>query len=275
LGILKDGEEWSGDIKEEYAYFEFQKEYAMSWLEEGHLWEPASRPFQAWETFKDEKGYRETESFYSIFQCYTLYNLIRVTKIELRAEKVISLYQNNRIRGEAFVATCQVISNRYFPKTQSDRRTIRVSHPSYYSNWDWFAYCRNWNAKAVLNDLGMTIGELKDLQELVVADAKFVDPLEQWYGLISFVSVEQKKKLKGTALLAQTLYSMEHMLRLFYEEVTGNTLLSPDESPSWKRFSWDEVPGNDSRKLLEYLQTHHDIDWAKSAEISKSDVQIR
>ena len=71
LGILKDGEEWSGDIKEKYAYFEFQKEYAMGWLEEELLWEPASRPFQAWETFNDEHGYTETESFYSIFQCYT------------------------------------------------------------------------------------------------------------------------------------------------------------------------------------------------------------
>lgn len=292
LGILKDGEEWSGDIKEEYADFEFQKEYAMGWLEEELLWEPASRPFQAWETFNDEHGYRETESFYSIFQCYTLYNLIQFTKKELRAEewvshskedikvtskvldraeKVISLHQNNGIKGEAAVATCQVISNRYFPKTQSDRRTIRVSHPSYYSNWDWFEYCRNWNAKAVLNDLGMTIGELEHLHELVAISAKFVDPLERWYGLISFVSVDQKKKLKGTALLAQTLYSMEHMLRLFYEELTGNNLLSPDESPSWKKISWDDVPGNDSRKLLEYLQTHHDIDWAKSAEISKSD----
>ena len=295
LGILKDGEEWSGDIKEEYAHFEFQKEYAMSWLDGGLLWEPASRPFQAWETFKDEHGYRETESFFSIFQCYTLYNLIQFTKIELRAEewvsqskedikvtskvldraeKVISLHQNNGIRGEAAVATCQVISNRYFPKTQSDRRTFQVSHPSYpsyYGNWDWFEYCRNWNAKAVLNDLGMTIGELKHLHKQVVADAKFVDPLKHWYGLISFVSVDQKKKLKGTALLAQTLYSMEHMLRLFYEEVTGNKLLSPDESPSWKKFSWDDVPGNDSRKLLEYLKIHHDIDWAKSAEISKSD----
>jgi len=293
LGILKEGEEWSGDIKEKYSYFKFQKEYAMSWLDGGLLWEPASRSFQAWETFNDEHGYTETENFFSIFQCYTLYNLIRSTKIELRAEewvshskddikvtskvldwveKVISLHQNNGIKGEAVVATCQVISNRYFPETQSDRRTIQVSVPSYlYTNWEWFEYCRYWNAKAVLNDLGMTIGELKHLHKQVVADAKFVDPLKHWYGLISFVSVDQKKKLKGKALFAQTLYSMEHMLRLFYEELTGNKLLSPDESPIWKKFSWDDVPGNDSRKLLDYLQTHYDIDWAKSAEISKSD----
>ena len=63
LGILKDGEEWYGALKEEYAHFSFEKEYAESWQEEGLLWEPSSRPFQSWETFTDEEGDRQIESF--------------------------------------------------------------------------------------------------------------------------------------------------------------------------------------------------------------------
>jgi len=78
LGILREGDEWPGNIKEKYANFWFEKEYAKNGLEEGFLWEPSSRPFQSWETFKDKNGYRQIESFYSIFQCYTLYNLIQV-----------------------------------------------------------------------------------------------------------------------------------------------------------------------------------------------------
>jgi len=281
LGILKDGEEWSGDIKEEYAGFWFQKEYAMDWLEEGHLWEPASRPFQAWETFNDEKGYRQTESFYSIFQCYALYNLIRFTRIELRAEAwvshnkedinvtskfldwaemAISSHQKNGIKGEAAVATCQIISNRYFPITQSDHRSIQVSVPIHYRNEYWHEYCHDWNAKAVLDDLGMTIDELKQLHEQVAFDAKIVDPLERWYELISFVSVGQKKKLKGKALFAQTLYSMEQMLRLFYEELTGNKLRSPDESPIWKKdkFYGEGVTQNELQ-YLEFLTNQYHL----------------
>ena len=50
LGILEDGEEWSGDTKEEYADFRFEKKYAESWLVEGLLWAPSSRPYQKWET---------------------------------------------------------------------------------------------------------------------------------------------------------------------------------------------------------------------------------
>ena len=149
LGILKEGEEWSGDIIEEYAHFWFEKEYAKSWLDEGLLWEPSSRPFQAWKMFEDENGDRQIENFYSIFQCYTLYHLI--SKIEISAEwwisyskedinnlaskfsdwatMTITSFQKNGIRGEEAATICQVISNRYFPKTQSDCRSIQLSIP--------------------------------------------------------------------------------------------------------------------------------------------------
>lgn len=282
LGVLKDGEEWSGDLKEEYAHFWFEKEYAKNWLEEGLLWEPSSRPFQVWETFNDENGFRQIESFYSIFQCYTLYNLIQSTRLELRmeyvisrnkedldelirsvgelAQKIISARQQNGIREEAAVTICQIISNRYFPKTQSDHRSIQLSIPFYYHNWDWHECCRKWDAKVVLAEIGISINELKRLQELVAIVAEDVDPLEQWYGLVSFVSVEKKKKLKDKALLAQTLYSMEEMLRLFYEEVTGDRLHPPDESPNWKKdkFYGEGVTQNELR-YLEFLANQYHL----------------
>lgn len=36
-------------------------------------------------------------------------------------------------------------------------------------------------------------------------------------------------------------------------------------------FSWDNIPGNDSERLLRYLRDDHDIGWVESAEIRKSD----
>jgi len=36
-------------------------------------------------------------------------------------------------------------------------------------------------------------------------------------------------------------------------------------------FSWDNVPGNDSERLLRYLKDDYDISWVESAEIHKSD----
>lgn len=215
LGILKDGEEWIGDIKEEYANFWFEKEIAKNWFEEGLLWEPSTQSFKSWETFKDENKRTQIESFYSIFQCYILYHLIQLTTMRIGAEwwagyskenienitnqisdwakKVTSGLQKGGIRDKA-IPICQIISNRYFPQTQSDRRTIQVpftllTHPK----WDWDEYCRNWDAKKILAEIGISIDELERLHETVVMDTRFADPLEQWYGLISFISVAQKK----------------------------------------------------------------------------------
>ena len=36
-------------------------------------------------------------------------------------------------------------------------------------------------------------------------------------------------------------------------------------------FSWENIPGKDSKRLLRYLWHYHDIGWVKNAEISKSD----
>jgi hypothetical protein len=280
LGMLKDGEEWYGALKEEYAHFWFQKEHLKSWLEEGLLWEPVSRPFQSWETFSDEERHRQIESFYSIFQCYTLYNLLQLTRMELGAEwwvtyadegvnkfidevskwakVVISDHQKNRTTIEAAGEICQVVSNRYFPETQSDRRTIRIS--GYYDHRIWEGCCHKWDAKAVFTNIGISTEKLRHLQERIAIDARFADPLEQWYGLISFVSVEQKNKVKDKVLLAQTLYSMEHMLRLFYEDITGNKLRSPDElQDRWKdRFYGHGVTENEML-YLEFLTNEYHL----------------
>jgi hypothetical protein len=51
LGVLEEGEEWPGETREEYARFSFKRQYAESWLNEELLWEPSSRPFEAWENF--------------------------------------------------------------------------------------------------------------------------------------------------------------------------------------------------------------------------------
>ncbi len=36
-------------------------------------------------------------------------------------------------------------------------------------------------------------------------------------------------------------------------------------------FSWDDVPGNDSGRLIDFLRQNYDIDWVKTAKIEKVD----
>ena len=247
LGKLKENEEWEGDVKEEYAYFEFSQKYAEGWIEEGLLWDPSSRPFAAWDTFRDERGYCHTESFYSVFQCYDVYHLISSTRMRVNindyfnantdfsqfvnkikdfAAKLIPSLQRHRDQSEERVALYQALANRYFPQTQSDRRTITVtSQRSPYigatgQEWDWNEYCKSWDAKTVLAVSNIEAEAIKKVYESLFVQAQILDPLAHWYDLLSFVAVQKKKTLKGHALLAQSLYAMTEMLRLFYQDVT-------------------------------------------------------
>lgn len=251
LGVLEEGETWSGETSEDYAAFWFSKRNAQDWLRNGWLWDPRSREFEPWSGFF-EKGELSVESYYSMFQSLPLYRLcqdltIRVNgewcgnysreevqqtgqqMVELAQARIESIRKNGCLWAE-IALICQVISNRYYYETQSDRRTYSTSQRWPYHDWRWEEYCRTWDAEMARKLIGVFLEELKKLQKRTARDARWIDPLANWYSLIRFVSVDQRAKLKGNALLAQTLYAMEEMLRLFYHDLTDERLFAPDES---------------------------------------------
>lgn len=83
LGVLKDSEEWNGELREENAYFSFHKDTAIAYLEEGLLWEPSTRPFQPWKEFLGENYRALVDSYYTSFQIFTLYHIKMRTTISL------------------------------------------------------------------------------------------------------------------------------------------------------------------------------------------------
>jgi len=278
LGILKDGEKWLGDTKEKYAQFSFEKDYALSWFKDGYVWEPLTRSFQEWKTFRDDKGYRQIESFYSIFQCYELKSLLSLMRTKVAAENLLDNdsaiksicdwakreieYCKKRTNKEGdLVYICQILSNRYYPQTQTDQRSVSITHSMLsHHDWDWNEYCRHWVAKIVLGQLKIDINEIEKLQKMIARTAEFIDPLRRWYELVSFVSVDKKKKLKGDALYAQTLYAMENMLRLFYKDLTGKELLPPDESSYFdKKKFYGEGIVEDELKYLEFIVNQYNL----------------
>jgi hypothetical protein len=280
LGILADGEVWLGETEEEYSSFEFTRSFAEDWLEHGHLWDPSSRVFEPWSTFFTEG--RRVESYYSMFQCLPLYGLQQSLGMRIRAEhwgtcdpretarhgtgltewaaSVIQAMQSSGRPTDKVAAICQAISNRYYPSTQSDRRTVVVSRSGPYYNWDWGRYRDNWDPEAVRGLLGIVPGEVRALQQLTAGNAKHVDPLASWYELVRFISVDQRARLKGMALLAQTLYSMEEMLRLFYRDLTGEKLPGPGEGWGRRRAGLygEGVPENELQ-FLEFLTNQYHL----------------
>ncbi len=273
LGILQDGEEWDGDVIEKYSMFSFEDD-AKDWFKEDLLWDPTSRDFEKWNHFVDENRYTiKIESYYSIFQCYNLFILEsqtiesincldwiswdgiqidkKIKRIISRANNIISKKKEIVSRNAIIPLVCQVLSNRYFPLTQTDGRRI-ILNDIYSDEWDWYEYRRKWEPEKILSDLEMKPEDIRDLQKNLSHRASNIDPIEKWSELIHFISIDKKDKLKDNALFAQTIYSTEMMLRLFYKDITGEDLPSPDETNGkWKEHVYGiDVVENE----LEYLE---------------------
>jgi hypothetical protein len=271
-------------VRHPQTSFWFRDDHAKILFDEGQIWDPSLRAFEPWDTFRDEKKKRQVENFYSVFQVYPLHELLNATKLgEIRAERW-ALYSNedidqlverirkltqeviaqnkvsNRIGSTLAALVCQIISNRYFFETQSDRRTIRISQGLTKGEWDWFDYRRTWDAKSVAADLGIEIKVLERICYMAKADANAVDPMERWSELVSFISLDKRKQLKGAAQLADTLRCMGTMLNRFYEDLTGEGVHLFDESPE----DMDSLYGGegvtqDNLEYLEYLANEYHL----------------
>jgi chorismate mutase len=191
-------------------------------------------------------------SWWSTYNNETINKLVAQIK-NIAKETVQTLSERDNISDE-IADVCQIISNSYFPKTQTDRRTFDVSYPSHYHEWSWEDYSREWDAKSELSKMGITEEKIKKHQEIMSLRACSCDPLENWHDLVQFVSLEKKKRLKDKALLAQTLYSMEMMLRLFYKEFTGKDLSEEKGiNYKWKERVYGEGVLDSNMVFLEYL----------------------
>lgn len=277
LGILQDDDDWRGEIKEEYGQFWWGKDIASDFHQEGRLWSPKEKTFAARENFHDkELEWTKIESYYSIFQIFPLHGIREMLSLNVSltewstvdsdaivkfikqtdtySKQVIHMLGKPNNFANTISLVSQAISNRYYPKTQTDRRVISISRTDVYHDWSWHTYRRKWNPKTELKKLGIDDTKIKECQRSMSSAACDCDPLENWYDLVQFISIEKKRRLKGAALLAQTFYAMEMMLRMFYKDLTGVGLsVDCDLEPKWKERVYGKGIPDTNMPFLEYL----------------------
>ncbi len=132
---------------------------------------------------------------------------------------------------------CQYISNRYYPKTQGDQRTIQ-----------------GWNPQTVERLFDLTPEKLRHAYTGLAVQQAHCDPLQHWHQLVQFVSVHERKRLKGDALRAETLRSGAHMLRFLHKDLYGEELPCPNEVTGTVIVHMPELPvRQDTRRYLEFV----------------------
>lgn len=223
-----------------------------NWFERGWAWDTIS---EATSYAIPDDNDRSQQAYYSIFQIRDLEFSLSALSLELHLD--IYLHNTTHPPIDAFLkhATevtaslrstqfptavallCQYISNHYYPRTQGDRRVLRSGGHSFDDAWisvraidrDWEAERRSWNPADVASLFELTPEKLKHAYQSLASAQAWADPLEEWYELVQFVSLDQRKRLKGPALRAETLREGAHMLRWLYKDMYQTLLPSPNE----------------------------------------------
>jgi hypothetical protein len=275
-GLLELGESWSGATRAGWGHWRVRDASdEVELLDEGHLWDPTQKPFQPWSTYSDGKE-THTETFYSMFQAFPLE--CKVMWLECRVDRSIfadggdptRIGQRmadeiaNRVEALrdpmleddiAFLA--QSLSTRYYPLSQTDRRSFTLTDRRF--QWDWYEYVRTWNAAACASAIGIDENELSDRLRTVAMIAQSHDPLRRWYQLVRFIAVDKKNQLTGSAQYAQLLYAMEYMFRMFAKDAFAVNVHPPDEDRTWKNedLYGKGIPDDPLRHLEFVVNSYH------------------
>ena len=234
-----------------------------------------------------EHNDRMHEAYYSVFQLFHLESVLSELYLEIQLDSILeqgrrdgidSLSDRNwqlkwaesraeNLREHQFrratALLCQHISNRYYPRSQTDGRTFRAPTGYHYSDrwidigspsWNWHEEARNWDARKIESTYNLTRKNLRHAYEGLALTQSICDPLENWYALVEFVSVDERQRLKGAALRAETLRAGAHMLRSLHKDLYGEDLSHPNETSRTILRSVPELEmRRDVRRHLEFV----------------------
>ena len=255
------------------------------WFDRGWAWDTTAVPPDYAVPTADD---RDTEAYYSMFQIDHLSAVLSSMTWNIATDGWIDTIEHEKTdprslddkiaedarksaeslrfheyrRAKALL--CQFISDRYYPYTRGDERTITISTgrhfgsdrwtQTYRPDWDWHAYARAWDPKIVERIFELTPEKLKHAYRGLAAAQAHRDPVSAWHQLVQFVSLHEKERLKGDALQALTLRAGAHMLRRLHEDLYNEELPEPNEVTGYQRNPIPELEvRKDKRRYLELV----------------------
>lgn len=262
-----------------------------NWFEKGWAWDTTGVGDA--HQIPDPKD-RSQEGYYSIFQIDHLGIVLSGMTLSVQLDSYIEPLANEKIEWEkngerwlqltkghaeslqshefrrAISLLCQFVSNRYYPQTQGDQRTIQVPLAPqmrfdqwtkiFAEDWDWQELARKWDPGEVERLFELTPEKLRHAYQGLAVTQAHCDPLEKWHQLVQFVKVSERQKLKGDALRAETLRSGAHMLRLLYKDLYGHELPHPNEVTGTIITHVPELETRaDTRRYLEFVVNRYGL----------------
>ena len=259
-----------------------------NWFDKGWAWDTTAIPRN--HRVPADKSTTQ-EGYYSIFQVDWLRRVLDGMTVHIQMDGYLIpgskpaltrqrfqhwLTQSRRMRDHdrthrfrpAIALLCQYISNRYYPHAVGDQRTVRTGSGFYVDRWiqirdpqwSWEDYSRAWDPQEVATRFALTPQKLEHAYRTLSSSKNSIDPLDQWSPLVQFVALDQRRKLKGGALLAQTLREGALMLQRLYRDLYGRTLPLPHQVNAIPRGEPTEQEVRpDIRRSLEYTVNQYGL----------------
>lgn len=125
------------------------------------------------------------------------------------------------------------LQNRYYPVIRGTLTKITTSlayDPEVGEMVDPYrTTVREFQAQTVLDELGLTVDEIKQTHQRFALEGITHDPLEHFHALFRMAAYRERAKLKNEARRAQDAYDAAEMLRRFYHDLTGELLPVADD----------------------------------------------
>jgi hypothetical protein len=159
------------------------------------------------------------------------------------------------------------LQNRYFPLIRGTltKMTTRLPYdPAVGKHVDAYPdTVRSFEPAAVIEELGVSADDVKEAYDHLAFRGTTADPLRSFYDLFRMAPYREREKLRGAARRSQDAYDAAEMVRRFYDDLTGEILLSPDERTDasggeWKVRLYGHGPrvSYDRNDLLVALRLH-------------------
>jgi hypothetical protein len=118
-----------------------------------------------------------------------------------------------------------LLQNKYLPGAQGHRNMSVSSRYAFNEAADDRYLQREYLPRVArdgpLKELGLTLKQAQQLRIVIGLRIQRLDPLARWYPLVRLARDEERKKLGGSARLAQELYLGDRILEQYFAELTG------------------------------------------------------
>lgn len=258
LGLEEGEEEIRRYKKKYYSQYGFDKYfigYLLDWLEEGNLFDPSTKPFKEWSSFKDKELNYDSDkivSFYSSFQIYWLDILKRDYTIQINfAGDKIRISSDSYCRGvfnpgSFLIDDISEFNSKYEEMTKNEifgnyfdfknkRDCLRVQYKNFNSILEFLL-----SIQSVYTPYGRSSSKTIRLKD------------DNWHEKREIFDPKAELELSGFTI--QEIGNFYHIFSKKVRDILG--VRRDDWIQLWKSIAWnekDELEG-DIRLGIEYLQ---------------------